>query len=123
MVFVSQIKPKYVHDALCDDNWICAMQDELNQFTRNDVWCLVYKTSEMNVIETKWVFRNKMDEQGIIIERNKVRLVAKWHNQEKGIDYDETYALVTRLEAVRLLFAYACLHGFKLFQMDVKVHF
>jgi len=98
------------------------MQEELNQFTRNDVWSLLPKTSGMNVIGTKWVFRNKMDEQGIIV-RNKARLVAKGYNQEEGIDYDETYALVVRIEVVRLLLAYACLSGFMLFQMDVKSAF
>ena len=73
------------------------------------------------MIGIKWVFRNKMDEQGMIV-RNKARLVAKGYNQE-GIDYDETYAPVARIEAVRLLLAYACLSGFKLFQMDVKSAF
>ena len=63
------------------------MQDELNQFTRNDVWFLVPKTNYMNIIGTKWVFRNKMDEDGNII-RNKARLVAKGYNQEEGIDFD-----------------------------------
>jgi len=98
------------------------MQEELNQFTRNDVWSLVPKTSEMNVIGTKWVFRNKMDEQGIIV-RNKARLVAKGYNQEENIDYDETYVPIARIEVVRLLLAYTCLNGFKLFQMDVKSAF
>jgi len=73
----------------------------------------------MNVIGTKWVFRNKMDENGNIV-RNKGRLVAKGYNQEEGIDFDETCAPIARLEVVRLLFAYACLCNFKLFQMDVK---
>jgi len=76
----------------------------------------------MNVIGTKWVFKNKLDEQGVIV-RNKVRLVAKGYNQEEGIDYGETYAPVARLEAVRLLLAYACMNGFKLHQMDVKSAF
>jgi len=67
-------------------------------------------------------FRNKLDEQGII-NKNKVRLVAKGYNQEEGIDFGETYAPVARLEAVRLLLAYACLSGFKIFQMDVKSAF
>jgi len=98
---VSQIEPKTVQDALSDSNWISAMQEELNQFTRNDMCCLVPKTSGMNVIGTKWVFRNKMDEQGIIV-RNKARLMAKGYNQEEGIDYDETYAPVARIEVVRL---------------------
>jgi len=76
----------------------------------------------MNVIGMKWVYRNKMEEQGIIT-RNKARLVAKGYNQEEQIDYDETYAPVARLEAVRLLLAFSCMSGFKLFQMDVKCAF
>ena len=70
-------------------------------------------------IGTKWMFQNKLDESGIIV-RNKARLVAKGYNQEEGIDYDETYAPVARLEAIRLLLAFACIMDFKLFQMDVK---
>jgi len=95
------------------------MQDELNQFTKNDVWSLVPKSDDMNVIGTKWVFRNKMDEDGNIV-RNKARLVAKGYNQEECIDFDETYAPVARLEVVRLLLAYASMCNFKLSQMDVK---
>ena len=76
----------------------------------------------MNIIGTKWVFRNKMDEYGVIT-RNKARLMAKGYNQEEGIDYDETYAPVAQLEAVRLLLAFSCIKGFKLFQMDVKSAF
>jgi len=87
---VSQIEPKNVNDVLGDSNWFVAMQDELNQFTRNDVWSLVPRTNEMNVIGTKWMFRNKMDESGNIV-RNKARLVAKGYNQEGCIDFDETY--------------------------------
>ena len=75
MAFVSQTEPKTVADAL-KDNWITAMHKELNQFSRNEVWTLVPRTSEMNVIGTKWVFKNKLDEQGFIV-RNKARLVAK----------------------------------------------
>jgi len=120
--FVSQIEPKNVNYALCDSNWVVAMQDELNKFIRNDVWFLVPKTDAMNVIRTKWVFRNKMDENGNIV-RNKARLVAKGYKQEEGIDFDETYAPVARLEVVRLLLAYACMCNFKLSQMDVKSAF
>jgi len=76
----------------------------------------------MNVIRTKWVFKNKLDEQGIIV-RNKARMVAKGYNQEEVIDFVETYAPIARLEAVRLLLAYACMNGFKLHQMDVKSEF
>jgi len=122
MAFVSQTEPKTVVDALEDNNCLTAMHEELNQFARNEVWTLVPRTSEMNVSGTKWVFKNKLDEQGIIV-RNKARLVAKGYNQEEGIDYGETYASVARLEAVRLLLAYACMNGFKLHQMDVKSAF
>jgi len=73
----------------------------------------------MNIIRTKWVFRNKLDESGVIT-RNKANLVAKRYNQEEVIDYDETFALVARLEPERLLLAFAYMSGFKLFQMDVN---
>ena len=98
------------------------MYEELNQFARNDVWFLVPKTYEMNIIGSKWVFINKLDEVGVMT-RNKARLVAKGYNQEEGIDYDETFVPVARLEAVRLLLAFACMSGFNLFQMDVKSAF
>jgi len=122
VAFMSKIEPKNVNDALGDSNWVVAMQYELNQLTRNYVWSFVPKNDEMNVIGTKWVFRNKMDEDGNIV-RNKARLVAKGYNQEEGIDFDETYALVARVEVVRLLLAYACMFNFKLSQIGVKSAF
>ncbi|GJZ03056.1 retrovirus-related pol polyprotein from transposon TNT 1-94 [Tanacetum coccineum] len=98
------------------------MQEELNQFIANDVWELVPQPRNMTIIGTKWVFRNKLDENGIV-SRNKARLVAQGYNQQEGIDYDETYAPVARLESIRILLAYACALDFKLFQMDVKSAF
>ncbi|RQW15590.1 hypothetical protein EHS17_15985, partial [Rhodobacteraceae bacterium CH30] len=98
------------------------MQEELNQFERNNVWKLVEKPENYPGIGTKWVFRNKLDENGIG-NRNKARLVAKGYNQEEGIDYEETYAPVARLEAIRMLLAYASIMDFKLYQMDVKSAF
>nr|GEU53096.1 copia protein [Tanacetum cinerariifolium] len=74
------------------------------------------------VIGTKWVYRNKLDENGVVT-RNKARLVAQGYNQQEGIDYDETYAPVARLECIRILLAYACALEFKLYQMDVKSAF
>ena len=116
---ISQIEPKSIEEALKDEKWVEAMHEELNQFARNEVLFLIPKTAEMNITGSKWVFRNKMDEDGMIT-RNKARLVAKGYNQGEGIDYGETFAPVARLEAVRLLLAFACMSGFKLFEMDVK---
>ena len=98
------------------------MQEELNQFERNEVWELVPRPNDQSVIGTKWVYKNKMDENGIII-RNKARLVAQGYNQQEGIDYEETFAPVTRLEAIRMLLAFACHKNFILYQMDVKSDF
>ncbi|GJY66251.1 retrovirus-related pol polyprotein from transposon TNT 1-94, partial [Tanacetum coccineum] len=120
--FISTIEPKNVNEALMDDSWIVAMQEELNQFIANDIWELVPQPRNMTIIGTKWVFRNKLDENGIV-SRNKARLVAQGYNQQEGIDYDETYAPVARLESIRILLAYACALDFKLFQMDVKSAF
>jgi len=119
MDFVSLIEPKNFKEAIIDDHLIVALQEELNQFERNDVWELVEKPSNYPIIGTKWVFRNKLDGNGIVI-RNKARLVAKGYNQEEGIDYEETFAPVARLEAIRMLLAYASIMNFKLYQMNVK---
>ncbi|GJZ07588.1 retrovirus-related pol polyprotein from transposon TNT 1-94 [Tanacetum coccineum] len=120
--FISTIEPKNVTEALTDDSWIVAMQEELNQFIANDVWELVPQPRNMTIIGTKWVFRNKLDKNGIV-SRNKARLVAQGYNQQEGINYDETYAPVARLESIRILLSYACALDFKLFQMDVKSAF
>ncbi|GJW42305.1 retrovirus-related pol polyprotein from transposon TNT 1-94 [Tanacetum coccineum] len=82
-----------VNEALKDESWIVAMQEELNQFIANDVWELVPQPKNMTIIGTKWVYRNKLDENGVV-SRNKARLVARGYNQQEGIDYDETYAPV-----------------------------
>ncbi|GKF95525.1 retrovirus-related pol polyprotein from transposon TNT 1-94, partial [Tanacetum coccineum] len=95
------------------------MQEELNQFIANVVWELVPPPKNMTIIGTKWVFRNKLDENGIV-SGNQARLVAQGYNQQEGIDYDETYAPVARLESIRILLSYACALDFKLFKMDVK---
>ena len=83
------------------------MQEELNQFEGSEVWELVPKHSNQSVIRTRWVFWYKMDENDIIV-RNKTRLVDQGFNQEEGIDYEETFASVARLEAIRMLLAFAC---------------
>nr|XP_011459700.1 PREDICTED: uncharacterized protein LOC105350050 [Fragaria vesca subsp. vesca] len=120
--FVSLIEPKNVKEALTDDDWIKAMQEELLQFTRNQVWDLVPRPTAGNVVGTKWIYRNKSDEHGNVI-RNKARLVAQGYSQVEGLDFDETFAPVARLESIRLLLAIACHLRFKLYQMDVKTAF
>jgi hypothetical protein len=119
--FVSSIEPYRIEDALRDPGWVLAMQEELNNFTRNEVWHLV-PCPNQNVVGTKWVFRNKQDEHGVVT-RNKARLVAKGYSQVEGLDFDEIYAPVGRHESIRILLAYATYHGFKLYQMDVKSAF
>ena len=79
LAFLSHIEPKNVNEALNDESWFLAMQDELHQFERNQVWDLVPKPINHSIIATKWVFRNKLDENGIVI-RNKVRLIIKGYN-------------------------------------------
>jgi hypothetical protein len=120
--FVSCSESTRVEEALDDPDWVNAMHEELNNFACNEVWELVKRPSDHNVIGTKWVFRNKQDKNGIIV-RNKTRLVAQGYSQVEGLDFDETFAPVVRLEAIQILLAYATSHNIKLYQMDVKSAF
>ncbi|WVZ76379.1 hypothetical protein U9M48_024357 [Paspalum notatum var. saurae] len=97
--FVSSIEPTTIDQALSDPDWVNAMHEELNNFTRNEVWTLEAKPKGARVIGTKWVFRNKQDDEGNIL-RNKARLVAKGYSQVEGIDFGETFVPVARLEAI-----------------------
>ncbi|GJX35521.1 retrovirus-related pol polyprotein from transposon TNT 1-94 [Tanacetum coccineum] len=120
--FISTIEPKNVNEALGDESWIVAMQEELNQLVANDIWEFIPQPRNMTIIGTKWVFRNKLDENSVV-SRNKARLVAQGYNQQEGIDYDETYAPVARLESIRILLAYACALDFKLFKKCIPERF
>nr|GFB17891.1 hypothetical protein [Tanacetum cinerariifolium] len=115
-------EPKRVHQAIKDPSWIEAMQEELLQFKMQKVWVLVDLLHGKTEIGTKWDFRNKKDERGIVV-RNKARLIAQGHTQEEGIDYEEVFALLVRIEAIRLFLAYASFMGFMVYQMDVKSAF
>ncbi|GJV08610.1 putative ribonuclease H-like domain-containing protein [Tanacetum coccineum] len=95
---------------------------ETPKFKLQKVWILVDLPKGHRAIGTKWVYRNKKDERGIVI-RNKARLVAQGHTQEEGIDYDEVFAPVARIEAIRMFLAYASYMGFMVYQMDVKSAF
>ncbi|GJY20283.1 putative ribonuclease H-like domain-containing protein, partial [Tanacetum coccineum] len=115
-------EPKRVSKALSDPAWVEAMLEELLQCKLQKVWILVDLPKCHRAIGTKWVYRNKKDERGIVI-RNKARLAAQGHTQEEGIDYDEVFAPVARIEAIRMFLAYASYMGFVVYQMDVKSAF
>ncbi|GJT72663.1 putative ribonuclease H-like domain-containing protein, partial [Tanacetum coccineum] len=115
-------EPKTISQALQDERWVEAMQEELLQFKLQKVWVLVDLPYRKKVIGTKWVFRNKRDERSIVV-KNKARLVAQGFRQEEGIDYDEVFAPVARIEAIRLFLAFASYMGFTVYQMDVKSAF
>nr|GEX44947.1 hypothetical protein [Tanacetum cinerariifolium] len=120
--FLSQEEPKRVHQALKDPSWIEVMQEELLRFKMQKVWVLVDLPKGKRDIGSKCAFKNKKDEREIVV-RNKARLVAQGYTQEEGIDYEEVFALVARIEAISLFLAYASFMGFMVYQMDVKSAF
>ncbi|KAJ9542601.1 hypothetical protein OSB04_029107 [Centaurea solstitialis] len=120
--FLSRHEPSNVTEALDISDWVTAMQEELNQFERLGVWRLVPRPKNKTIIDLKWIFKNKKDDDGIVT-RNKARLVAKGFKQQAGIDYDETFAPVARIEAIRIFLAYAAHKNFTVYQMDVKTAF
>ncbi|GKB03907.1 retrovirus-related pol polyprotein from transposon TNT 1-94 [Tanacetum coccineum] len=120
--FLSEEEPKKVSEALKHPGWVDAMQDELNQFAKNKVWTLVPAPYGKTIIGSKWVFRNKRVKTGIVI-KNKARLVAQGYNQQECIDYDETFAPIARLEAIRIFLAFSTYMNFIVYQMDVKSAF
>ncbi|KAI3805610.1 hypothetical protein L1987_28141 [Smallanthus sonchifolius] len=120
--FISQTEPKNIKAALLENSWVEAMQEELQQFSKLHVWNLVDLPKNKVPIGTRWVFRNKKDEGGTVI-RNKARLVVQGFYQEEGIDYEEVFVPVARLEAIRMFLAYAAYMDFAVHQMDVKSAF
>ncbi|GJV03629.1 retrovirus-related pol polyprotein from transposon TNT 1-94 [Tanacetum coccineum] len=119
---VSTIEPKNIKEAMLDASWIESMQDELNQFKRLDVSKLVECPIGRNIIAVKWIWKNKTDAEKTVIQ-NKSCLVAKGYRQEEGIDFEESFVPVARLEAVRIFVAYAAHKNFPIYQMDVKTAF
>nr|GFC04838.1 Gag-Pol polyprotein [Tanacetum cinerariifolium] len=122
MLTVSQNEPKNIKEVMADFAWIESMQEELYQFDRLDVWELVDRPLCINVINLKWVWKNKRGEENIVI-RNKSRLVAKGYAQKEGVDFEESFARVARMEAIRLFIAYVAHKSFTIYQMDVKTSF
>ncbi|KAJ9551704.1 hypothetical protein OSB04_015749 [Centaurea solstitialis] len=119
-----QIVPSFesLQEVPINPDWFMAMQEEINQFVRLKVWRLVPRPEGKSIIDTKWIFKNKKDEDNIVV-RNKARLVAKGYRQQEGIDYNETFAPVARIEAIRMFLAYAAHKDFTVYQMDVKTAF
>nr|GEW56784.1 retrovirus-related Pol polyprotein from transposon TNT 1-94 [Tanacetum cinerariifolium] len=120
--FLSQLEPSSVAKVLEDPDWVTAIQEEMQQFYHQQVWKLVPLPAGKIAIGTKWILKNKRDARGIVV-RNKARLVAQGHRQEEGIDYDEIFSPVARIEAIRLFLAFASYMGFMVYQMDVKSAF
>ncbi|KAD5318124.1 hypothetical protein E3N88_18070 [Mikania micrantha] len=120
--FISQIEPKSVTEALREPAWVEAMQEELNQFQKLGVWHLVDLPKGEKKIGTRWVLKCKRDDRGVIVQ-NKARLVVQGFKQVEGIDYDEVFAPVARLEAIRLFLSFVAHKKFKVFQLDVKSAF
>ncbi|GJW34923.1 retrovirus-related pol polyprotein from transposon TNT 1-94 [Tanacetum coccineum] len=119
---ISTIKPKNIKEAMADQSWIESMQDELNQFERLQVWELIPRPEGKNVITLKWLWKNKCDAENIVVQ-NKTRIVALGYRQEEGTDFEESFAHVARLEAVRMFIAYVAHKNITIFQMDVKMAF
>nr|GEV77358.1 retrotransposon protein, putative, unclassified [Tanacetum cinerariifolium] len=117
-----EVEPKKISQALKDESWVDDMQEELLQFKIQKVWILIDLPFGKKAIGTKWVYRNKKDERGVVV-RNKARLVPQEHRQEEGIDYDEVFAPVARIEAIRIFLAFASYMAFIVYQMDVKSAF
>lgn len=118
LCLISQVEPKTADEAFNDEHWIKEMKEELKQIEKNKTWELVPRPKYKNVIGTKWVFKNKMNEKGEVV-RNKARLVCKGYLQQEGIDFEETFAPVARLEVVRIFLAYACSKNFKVYQIHI----
>ena len=117
-----EFEPRNVKDVLDNESWIEEMNEEIEQIKKDKTWTLIPRTKDKIIIGTKWVFRNKLNEDGKV-SRNKARLVFKGYSQEEGIDFGETFSLVARLEGVITLLAYIAHKGFKVYQIDVKSTF
>nr|GEX81065.1 retrovirus-related Pol polyprotein from transposon TNT 1-94 [Tanacetum cinerariifolium] len=120
--FLSEIEPKKVSEALKYQGWVDVMQKEPNQFYRNKVWTLVPLLYGKIAIGSKWVFKNKKDEH-VITTKNKARVVAQGYSQKEGINYDETFTSVARMETIRTFLSFAAYINFKVYQIDVKIAF
>ncbi|GJR43033.1 retrovirus-related pol polyprotein from transposon TNT 1-94 [Tanacetum coccineum] len=119
---LSKVEPKNFKSAITEDCWFQAMQDEIHEFDRLQVWELVPQPDCVMIIALKWIYKVKLDEYGDVL-KNKARLVAKGYRQEEGIDFEESFAPVARIEAIRIFIANAASKNMTIYQMDVKTTF
>lgn len=112
---LSKIEPKNFFEDRKDEGQIVAMNEELNQIEKKQTWELVPRPKDKNVIGTKWVLRDKLNEDGKVV-RNETRLVCKGYAQVEGIDFEETFVLVARLEAIRMFLEFACYKRLKVYE-------
>ncbi|GKB18911.1 retrovirus-related pol polyprotein from transposon TNT 1-94 [Tanacetum coccineum] len=120
--FLTSVEPRNYKDALTQACWIAAMKEELNEFERLEVWELVPRPDKVMVITLKWIYKVKLDELGGIL-KNKARLVARGYRQEEGIDFEESFALVARIESIRIFLAFTTHKNMIIYQIDVKTAF
>nr|GFB80575.1 hypothetical protein [Tanacetum cinerariifolium] len=119
---VSTMEPKNVKEAMTDPAWIDSLHEELLQFKRLNVWVLVPAPYNISPLMLKWLFKNKDDEEQTVI-RNKPCLVLRGYRQEEGINFEESFTPVARMEAISIFLAYVAHKSFSMFQMDVKTVF
>nr|GEU77247.1 hypothetical protein [Tanacetum cinerariifolium] len=120
--FLTSVEPKTYKDSLTQSCWIKAMQEDLNEFKRLEVWELIPRPDKVMVITLKWIYKVKLDDLGGII-KNKARLVARGYHQQEGIDFEESFDHVARLKAIRIFLTYAAYKNMVFYQMDVNTAF
>ncbi|GJW31297.1 retrovirus-related pol polyprotein from transposon TNT 1-94 [Tanacetum coccineum] len=120
--FLTSVDPKNFKQAMTKPSWIDAMQDEIHKFERQPVWKLVPCPDKVMLIKLKWIYKVKTNEFSRVL-KNKARLVAQGFKQEEGIDFEESFAPVARIEAIRIFVANAANKNMMIFQMDVKTTF
>ncbi|GJV45493.1 retrovirus-related pol polyprotein from transposon TNT 1-94 [Tanacetum coccineum] len=119
---LSKVEPKNFKSAITKDCWFQAMQDEIYEIVRLQVWKLVPQPDCVMIIALKWIYKVKLDEYDDVL-KNKARLVAKGYRQEEGINFEESFASVARIEAIRIFIANAASKNMIIYQMDVKTTF
>ncbi|GKE31382.1 retrovirus-related pol polyprotein from transposon TNT 1-94, partial [Tanacetum coccineum] len=120
--FLTLVEPKNFKQAMTKPSWIDAMQEEIHEFERLEVWELVSCPDKVLLIKLKWIYKVKTDEFGRVL-KNKARLVAQGFRQEEGIDFKESFASVARIEAIRIFIANATHKNMMIYQMDVRMAF